>query len=237
MHNITAARTSVSACLIFRPHTAVDGSTPADAPSRTVGCGRRPGRTGKPGGRTSRRPSAITTPSACRVIRRCRMRLHDGAHRSAERAGFINRSNPRGKRIETRAAAERDRAVLSGSETAGVPRTSHVESAPNAAVLAARDASAGYLSAPTRARRLRTWALQDGRAVRRLGLGPLPRTRGNLINHRTSAHQRRQSHSATGYASTPEIQGGLTRFAATLAKGSHRRESSFTQLMGPWVSG
>jgi squalene-hopene/tetraprenyl-beta-curcumene cyclase len=127
-------------------------------------------------------------------------------------------------------------------QTAGVPRTSQsrgTESVLNAAVLAARDASAGTLSADTRTAFAHMWALQmktgelSGAWVwLHFRLEPWESDQSPYFGASTAAVA--IATAPGGYASTPEIQGNLDALRAYLGK-QFDRQQPFTQLMGLWA--
>jgi squalene-hopene/tetraprenyl-beta-curcumene cyclase len=128
-------------------------------------------------------------------------------------------------------------------QTAGVPRTSQsrgTESVLNAAVLVARDASAGTLSADTRTAFANMWALQmktgelSGAWVwLHFRLDPWESDQSPYFGASTAAVA--IGTAPGGYASTPEIQGGLDALRGYLGK-QFDRQQPFTQLMGLWAA-
>src|SRR4029453_12206287 len=117
-------------------------------------------------------------------------------------------------------------------QTAGVPRTSQsggTESGLNAAVLAARDASAGTLSADTRTAFANMWALQMKTGERSAAwvwlhfrLEPWESDQSPYFGVSTAAVA--IGTAPGGYASTPEIQGGLDALRGYLGKQFDRQQ-------------
>jgi len=128
-------------------------------------------------------------------------------------------------------------------QTAGVPRTSQsrgTESILNAAVLAARDASVGTLSADTRTAFRNMWALQMKTGELsgawlwlHFRLEPWESDQAPYFGASTAAVA--IGIAPGGYASTSDIQGGLDALRAYLGK-QFDRQYPFNQLMGLWAA-
>ena len=162
MHKITAARTSVSACLIGLTLPLM--LTAADAPSWN--------RKAAAGALDERQAWWANFPSAQRdhdtfcvschttlpyALARPRLRASVGERQASSTEATLEEN------VLKRVRQWNEIAPYYPDQTAGVPRTSQsrgTESVLNAAVLAARDASAGTLSADTRTAFANMWALQ-----------------------------------------------------------------------------
>jgi squalene-hopene/tetraprenyl-beta-curcumene cyclase len=128
-------------------------------------------------------------------------------------------------------------------QTAGVPKTSQsrgTESILNAAVLAARDASVGTLSADTRTAFRNMWALQMKTGELsgawlwlHFRLEPWESDQAPYFGASTAAVA--IGTAPGGYASTPDIQGRLDALRAYLGK-QFDRQHPFNQLMGLWAA-
>src|SRR5262245_23179130 len=128
-------------------------------------------------------------------------------------------------------------------QTAGVPKTSEsrgTESILNAAILAARDASSGALSADTRTAFANMWALQmktgdlSGAWLwLNFRLAPWESDQAPYFGASTAAVAVGTAPGA--YGSTPDIQGGVNALRGYLGK-QFDRQPPFNQLMGLWAA-
>lgn len=242
MHKITAARTSVSACLIGLTLPLM--LTAADAPSWN--------RKAAAGALDERQAWWANFPSAQRdhgtfcvschttlpyALARPRLRALVGERQASSTEATLEEN------VLKRVRQWNEIAPYYPDQTAGVPRTSQsrgTESVLNAAVLAARDASAGTLSADTRKAFANMWALQmktgelSGAWVwLHFRLEPWESDQSPYFGASTAAVA--IGTAPGGYASTPEIQGGLDALRGYLGK-QFDRQQPFTQLMGLWAA-
>ena len=128
-------------------------------------------------------------------------------------------------------------------QTVGVPKTSEsrgTESFLNAAVLAARDASAGTLSADTRSAFANMWALQMKTGELsgawlwlNFRLAPWESDQAPYFGASTAAIAVGTAPGA--YASTPDIEAGVNALRGYLGK-QFDRQPPFNQLMGLWAT-
>jgi squalene-hopene/tetraprenyl-beta-curcumene cyclase len=128
-------------------------------------------------------------------------------------------------------------------QTVGVPKTSEsrgTESVLNAAVLAARDGSMGTLSADTRTAFVNMWALQMKTGELsgawlwlHFRLAPWESDQAPYFGASTAAVA--VGTAPGGYASIPEIQGGVSALRGYLGK-QFDRQPPFNRLMGLWAS-
>ena len=241
MHKITAAKTTVSACLIGLALPLM--LTAADAPSWN--------RKAAVGALDERQSWWANFPSAQRdhgtFCVSCHTTLPYALARPRLRAlaGERQASSAEATLVENvlkRVRQWNEIAPYYPDQTAGVPRTSQsrgTESVLNAAVLAARDASAGTLSADTRTAFANMWALQmktgelSGAWVwLHFRLEPWESDQSPYFGASTAAVAIVTA--PGGYASTPEIQGNLDALRGYLGK-QFDRQQPFTQLMGLWA--
>jgi squalene-hopene/tetraprenyl-beta-curcumene cyclase len=242
MQKITAARIMVSACVVGLTLPLM--LTAADAPSWN--------RKAAAGALDERQTWWANFPSAQRdhgtfcvschttlpyALARPRLRASAGELPSSTEATLVDN-------VLKRVRQWNEIAPYYPDQTAGVPRTSQsrgTESVLNAAILAARDAAAGTLSADTRTAFANMWALQmktgelSGAWVwLHFRLEPWESDQSPYFGASTAALA--IAVAPGGYASTPEIQGGLSALRGYLGK-QFDRQDPFTQLMGLWAAG
>src|SRR5215471_6232023 len=242
MHKITAARTTLSACLIGLALPLMLAAADAPVWNRKAAAGaldeRQTWCANFPSAQRDHGTFGVSTHTTLPyALARPRLRALVGEPQASSTEATLVEN------VLKRVRQWNEIAPYYPDQTAGVPRTSQsrgTESILNAAVLAARDASAGTLSADTRSAFANMWALQMKTGELsgawlwlNFRLAPWESDQAPYFGASTAAIAVGTAPGA--YASTPDIEAGVNALRGYLGK-QFDRQPPFNQLMGLWAT-